>query len=143
MNLTNEPSVSFTLEVMKNILYAIKVSSAFSKADKNPNIRQLYEVSQLGELNKEKIITPKWMQLKAQKNQKKDFKDFREELSIEEGKAVILDIFVANKMIKEKKNWQKIGIIRFKKSQISSSCDHRLHFHHPVWRDDLDYESGE
>jgi len=29
--------------------------------------------------------------------------------------------------------------ITFDESVVSNSCDHRLHFHHPKWRDDLKY----
>ncbi|MDQ7068850.1 MAG: hypothetical protein Q9M40_13295 [Sulfurimonas sp.] len=37
VELTNEPSVSISMEVVHNILYALKVSSAFKEADKNPD----------------------------------------------------------------------------------------------------------
>ena len=38
-----------------------------------------------------------------------------------------------------KKDFQKIGIMTFTDSLVSTTCDTRLHFHHPLWRDDLDY----
>ncbi|MEA2099172.1 MAG: hypothetical protein U9P72_03485 [Campylobacterota bacterium] len=137
--LTNEPSVSFTYEVFKNMAYAVKVSHAFSQADKNPTIRQLYEISYLGEEKNKNIITPKWMKIEAEDTKRVDAKDFRDELRIKEGENLVFNIFVANKIINEKKEWQKIGTITLDDSLISQSCDHRLHFHHPKWRDDLDY----
>lgn len=136
--LTNEPSVSFTSEVLKNIAYALKVSHSFSQADKNPTIRQLYEISHLGE-NKKNIITPKWMKIDAKNNKKIDAKDFRDELKITNNEKLIFNISVASKIINEKKDWQKIGKIILDNSIVSKSCDHRLHFHHPKWRDDLNY----
>lgn len=139
VELTNEPSLSFTLEVLKNILYALKVSLTFSEVDENPNIRQLYEISELGENNSKNIITPKWMKIEAKDSKKVDANDFRDELKIKDDEKLIFNIFVANKMTKTEKEWQKIGTITLNKSMVSKSCDHRLHFHHPKWRSDLDY----
>lgn len=139
VQLTNEPSLSITLEVVKNLLYTLKVSHTFSKVDENPNIRQLYEISQLGENDSKNIITPKWMKLEAKESIKVDAKDFRDELKIKNGEELIFNIFVANEIINTKKVWQKIGTITLDKSMVSKSCDHRLHFHHPKWRSDLNY----
>jgi len=135
--LSNEPSVSFSFEVLKNILYALKVSKIFSSADKNPGIRQLYEISELGE--SDHVITPKWMKIEAIDSKKVDEKDFRNELRIKNGEKLIFNIFVASKIVDEKKEWQNIGTITLDDSVVSQSCDHRLHFHHPKWRDDLNY----
>lgn len=136
--LTNEPSISFTFEAFKNIPYALKVLHSFSSVDKNPGIRQVYEISHLGE--SENVITPKWMKIDANDSKKVDKKDFRDELMIKEGEELIFNISVANRIVDDKKDWQKIGTIRFDSSVVSSSCDHRLHFHHPKWRDDLDHK---
>jgi hypothetical protein len=137
VSLTNEPKISITYEVIKNMFYAMKLSSTFKEADKNPTIRQVYEISNLG--NDENIITPKWMKIKISKAEKIKTKDFRDELKIQKGKHLIFDIFVANKILNTKKQWQKIGNINFDTSVISKSCDQRLHFHHAKWKDDLDY----
>lgn len=139
VSLTNEPEVTMTGEVVKNLLYALKVARAFAKADENPEIRQLYEISYLGEKKNTKIITPKWMKVEAQKGQTVDAEDFREELRIEKGKKLIFTLSVASKSTDSKKDWQDIGTIIFDTSVVSASCDHRLHFHHPKWRVDLDY----
>ncbi len=143
VQLTNEPALSITFEVVKNLLYALKVSHTFAKADENPNIRQLYEISQLGEGESKNIVTPKWMKIEAKNSTKVDAKDFRDELKIKDGEALIFNIFVANKMTKTEKEWQKIGTITLDKSMVSESCDHRLHFHHPKWRSDLDYGTAD
>ena len=138
--LTNEPTVTTTSEVLKNLLYGLKVAKAFATADKNPGIRQLYELSELGERDKKQVITPKWMRISAQKGQTVDAKDFRDEFILTNGKKMIFNIAVATQEVEGKKEWQTIGTITFDDSIVSTSCDHRLHFHHPRWRDDLRYQ---
>ncbi len=143
VSLTNEPSVSITLEALANAAYGIKVANTFKDADKNPTIRQLYEISYLGENRDAKIVTPKWLKIEAASSQRVDAEDFREELTIKESKPLVFNLFVASQMIKEQKDWQKIGSISFDESVVSQSCDRRLHFHHPKWRDDLYYGISE
>ncbi len=138
--LTNEPAIGVNSEVLKNALYALKLASAFAKADKNPGIRQLYEISELGEKNHANIITPKWMKVEAKSGQTVNAEDFRDELDIRPTKKLVFIISVANKEDKQgEKEWKTIGSITFDTSVVSVSCDHRLHFHHPKWRDDLNY----
>ena len=132
--MTNEPSVTTTSAVVKNLLYAVKVAKAFSTADKNSGIRQLYEISELGEKSKENIKTPKWIKIKAEKGQTIEEIDFRDELKIKD-KKLIFNISVADKEVNGTKDWMDIGFISFDKSVVSNSCDHRLHFHHPKYRD--------
>jgi len=134
--LTNEPMVTTTFEVLKHIAYGVKVAKTFAKADKNPGIRQVYEISYLGEKKNADVITPKWMKVQAQKGQTVDKKDFRDELSLEDGKKLIFDIAVAS----EKDVWKTIGTITFDASVASAACDQQLHFHHPVWREDLKHK---
>jgi hypothetical protein len=141
VELTNEPKVSTTSEVLKYILYGLKVASAFNEADKNPGIRQVYEISHLGETNTSTIITPQWMKLEAQEGQTAlNATDFRDEFSFETQEELRFNISVASSEVDGVKQWQTIGVITFNESVVSTSCDHRLHFHHPVWRDDLVYE---
>lgn len=138
--LTNEPSVTTTSALVKNLLYGLKIASAFAKSDAHPGIRQLYEISELGEKNRANIITPKWMKVEAKVGQTIDDSDFRDELSITTGKKLVYIVSVASKETSQgKKEWQSIGTILLDASMVSDSCDHRLHFHHPKWRDDLDY----
>ncbi|WP_297433864.1 hypothetical protein [Sulfurimonas sp.] len=137
VSLINEPSVSITYEVVKNLAYAMKVSSSFSEANKNPTIRQLYEISYMGEDSKEGILTPKWMKIEISKSNVSNAKDFRDELKIEDGQELVFDISVSSEIIDEKRVWQKIGKIILDTSVVSESCDKRLHFHHPKFRDNL------
>jgi len=132
--LSNEPSISKNSEVFKNLLYVLKIASTFSKSDNNPKIRQVYEISQLGEANN--IVTPKWMKVEAKTGQKVDALDFRDELRINSNKLVF-NISVASNKTQGKKNWKQIGTISLDTSVVSTSCDHRLHFHHPKWKSGL------
>ncbi len=137
VTLTNEPSVTTTFEVIKHLMYGLKVAKTFAKADKHAGIRQVYEVAYLGEKKDAKVLTPKWMKVEAQKEQTVDAEDFRDELRLENGKKLIFDIFVASEIKEGKKMWQKIGAITLDTSVASGSCDRELHFHHPLWREDL------
>ncbi|MBN2824431.1 MAG: hypothetical protein JXQ76_03825 [Campylobacterales bacterium] len=136
--LLNEPPLSITYEVAQHLLYATKVASTFEKVDAHAKIRQLYEVSQL-DTKSSQIITPKWMKLEVSQMPNKPMPEFRDELEIYTNQKLVLDISVANKMVENKKNWQKIGTITLDDSLLSLACDKRLHFHHPRWRDDLNY----
>jgi len=131
--LTNSPPLTTNSEVLKNLLYGLKVSSAFKEADKNPTERQLYEVSELAE--KGEVKTPRWMKITAQKEQTIDAEDFRDEFKLEGVQKLVFDIAVANSEINGKKEWKHIGTITFKESVASYACDHQLHFHHAKWRD--------
>jgi len=136
--LINEPPLSITYEVVQHLLYAAKVASTFDRVDTHAGVRQLYEVSQLN-TKSSKVITPKWMKLEVAQMPYKQMVEFRDELEIYENQKLVLDIAVANKIVENKKNWQKIGTITLDDSVLSLACDRRLHFHHPRWRDDLDY----
>ena len=141
VELTNEPEVSFTSSVFSALAYGLKVANAFSAADENSGIRQLYEISYLGEQKSSKIITPKWMKISAQEGQTAlGVDDFRDEFTLKNASTLVFNIFVSSKEIDGKKQWQEIGTITFDTSVTSYSCDHRLHFHHPKWRDDITYE---
>ena len=138
VEMINEPAVSKTTAVVANLLYSLKLAVTFGKADSNPGIRQLYEISYLGESDKKGVRTPKWMKVGAQEGQTVDKKDFRDELNMDNYKGEILfDISVASSEKDGKKNWSKVGTITMTKSSTSNSCDHRLHFHHPKWISNL------
>jgi len=139
--LTNEPDVSVTMSVLGSIAYAIKVANAFSDADSNSGIRQLYEISQLKEDKTIQIITPKWMKIEALKGQSKiGVNDFRDEFILRNNENLVFNISVSSNKIEGIKKWKKIGTITLDASVVSVTCDHGLHFHHPLWRDDLVYQ---
>ena len=141
VQLTNEPDVSFTGSVFSALAYGAKVASAFSDADQNSGIRQLYEISELGESNSSVIVTPRWMKIEAQDNQTKlGVNDFRDEFTLNKNEVLVFNISVASTKTDGRHDWLQVGTITFDTSIVSNTCDHRLHFHHPKWRDDLIYE---
>ncbi len=139
VTLTNEPASSITSAVLKSFLYVIKVARTFSRVDENPGIRQVYEISELGESNKADVITPRWMKVEAKEGQIVDAEDFRNELNITKNEKLFFSISVASEKINNKKSWKNIGEIALDTSVVSKSCDHRLHFHHPKWKSNLSH----
>jgi len=141
VTLTNAPSLTINSELLKHLLYGLKVNSAFGKADQNPKIRQLYEISYLGTREHRRIITPRWMKIEAHTPKKEavDGLDFRDELRLDHGKKLVFDISVSSSKDADNKVWKKIGNITLNSSVRSAACDRRLHFHHPLWREDLRY----
>ena len=139
--LTNEPKTSKTLAVITHLFYALKLAITFGKADSNPGIRQVYMISELGAENPKKVLTPKWMMVQAAPGQTVDEADFRDELNIENYKnGLKLNVFAGDTKDKNGNvNFAKVGEIQVSESIVSNSCDHRLHFHHPKWRSDLNH----
>ncbi len=135
VGLTNEPNVIPTLsfEALSLIQIAQAAQKAFSSADVNPGIRQLYPISQLG-LGGKKPITPKWMKIKGDiKELGSDEEDFRAELSdhLSKNDALTFGIFVADETdFWGSKKWMPLGNIVFSEAVVSEACDHQLHFHH-------------
>lgn len=140
VEMTNEPNVSKTWTVLKYIRYALKVASTFKKVDANPNMRQVYEVSESTRPASEKLVNPKWMMVKASASQPKvNEADFRDELNINSNNGHLkFEIYTADTKTRKRKHWSLIGEIIFTESVASEGCDHHLHFHHPKWRTDLE-----
>ena len=140
---TNEPALSLRPDLIKLAPIAAAVGSAFSRVDINPNIRQVYELSEYGLEDGKSAVTPRWMQVVGSVDQPRvNAADFRDELLLNNypEQKVRFDISVASeKDAAGKKNWQTIGYIEFTESVVSDSCDHALHFHHPRFRKDLNY----
>ncbi|MBF0362399.1 MAG: hypothetical protein HQK49_15385 [Oligoflexia bacterium] len=147
--MTNEPAISLRPADIFIAPVAAAATLAFLRADINPGIRQLYEISELRTKNetitnrREKIITPKWMKIYADKETiAVDEKDFRNEIikQIDLNGKLTFNIAVAsNQNLLGQKDWKTIGRIEFTDVVASSSCDTRLHFHHPVFRANLNH----
>lgn len=141
--LTNEPEVSLSLSSVFLIRMAAFVAKVFNKADENPNIRQLWQISSLGEKSESSVRTPMWMRLRAAPESKKLWAlDFRDEFTknIEENGVMTFNIEVAGDLEKawdQPQNFKQIGQIKFTKDMASENCDHRLHFNHPKFRTDI------
>ncbi|MCK5883968.1 MAG: hypothetical protein KAG61_09780 [Bacteriovoracaceae bacterium] len=141
--LTNEPDLSLSLSVIFLARMASFVSKVFTKADSRPGLRQLWQISSLGERDNSKVLTPMWMRLKSV-HQKyiSNEKDFRSEIAqtIQKNGEAVYSIEVAGEMSKgpdQRKSFKQIGTIRYTQAIASEGCDHRLHFNHPKLRNDL------
>lgn len=140
-NLTNEPGIlpsfSFSLPLLAPI--AAAVGKAFGDADKNPGIRQVYSISNLGLQENEVASTPKYMKFMGVNEEATvDESDFRDELKthIESNGQLTFNIFVSNeKDSNGNKKWSKIGKVQFNQIVASTGCDHNLHFHHHKFKD--------
>jgi len=134
--MTNHPASStrFDLNFIAIGAAAIK---AFGAADSNPMIRQMYEVSELGLAPGVKSHTPDVFTVRAAPAQSVDEKDFRDELRLanHDGKLVF-NMYVDGDPTKGRYG-KKIGYLELTEDAVTDSCDHRLHFHHPKWRENL------
>ncbi len=146
--LTNAPKTSKTLEVLAHLPYAINLLLSFGRADKassgysNPTIRQVYQISELGESDPSSVVTPKWMQVSAAPGQTVDANDVRDELDIKKrGCSLVFNIAVTSKADGDGRpaDFKQIGTITFNESVASETGDTELHFHHPKWRTDLNH----
>jgi hypothetical protein len=134
----------------------ILTGAAFKQVDKNPSIRQLYPIAELGKPKEEPTRAPTYMRLLVDPAQPKisgvnlDFRDeimaqiydrgdgapkrtltFRIEVT-DEGETHGTPVFERRTF----KNWRSIGTITFERAVASYNGDFVLHFHHPTWRDD-------
>lgn len=135
--------VSPTLTLVLNSLIGAAAGSAFSEADESnvfrALIRQLYPIAELGLAPEQSARWPTWMRIVGNPMVPRvGADDFREELDVNNyPEGLIFDIEVADFGTRLGfKRWNKIGEIEFDESVVSSSCDHRLHFSHPKYREE-------
>lgn len=146
-SMTNDiTSINFTLANLGQSGILAAAVKAFGLAEKPLvplTVRQLYEISSLGEAGDTRIVTPMFIRIQGQPGgYRSEFRDFRDDLRVSaNGGPYRFDIFVAaNGTFGLKKKWQKIGYIEVTEDVASEGCDHRLHFHHPKWRWNLNYK---
>ncbi len=141
--LTNEPKVSVRLGSVFIADVAAFVAGVFVVTDKNPGIRQLYQISEMNE-EVEDVHTPKWMRLSGAEGF--DFSeavDFRDEIieNINEKGKIVFNIEVAgeakNTSFFQKQKFFPVGTITYTQAFAGENCDHRLHFNHPKFKSDI------
>lgn len=116
---------------------------AFAFADRATGrvltVRQLYEISNLGENPGARIVTPQYIKLQGQLGPRSEYSDFRDDLRLDSNGGVIrFDISVAaDGALGKSKDWTKIGYIELTQDSLAEGCDHRVHFHHPEWKSNL------
>lgn len=128
----------------------------FGQTDKNPTIRQLYQIAELGKPEGEATRTPRFMRLVVAPEQPRiagDALDFRDEIMAqifdrgdpaprrtltfvievtEDGATRGPDFFQRRSF----SGWRRIGRMVFDNAVASYNGDFVLHFTHPTWRDD-------
>ncbi|MGR8978512.1 MAG: hypothetical protein ACU84H_00260 [Gammaproteobacteria bacterium] len=126
------------------------------RADKEPAIRQLYPIAELGKADDEATRAPEFMRLRVAADQPLidgDDLDFRDEIMAHlydpgdpvPKRALLFDIDVSDTGRTEGTpffqrrtidHWRTIGRITFTEAVASYNGDFVLHFNHPTWRDD-------
>lgn len=128
----------------------------FNKAEKQPTIRQVYQIAELGKPPGEPTRAPEFMQLTVAAGQPVipgDDLDFRDEIMAHiydaedptPKRKLVFDIETSDTgtthglPIKERRditNWKRIGTITFDAAVVSFNGDRVFHVNHPAWRED-------
>jgi hypothetical protein len=126
------------------------------RADRQPTIRQLYPIAELGKPPQTATRAPVFMRLRVTPTQPRmagDALDFRDEIMahiFDPGdptpkRVLTFDIDVTDDgtthgtKLRERRtfaNWRRIGQMVFSDAVISANGDRVVHFNHPTWRDD-------
>ncbi len=129
--------------------------AVFLRADKEPSIRQLYEIAELGKPAAEPTRAPEFMRLLVAAEQPRiegEALDFRDEVMaqiLDRGdpkprRSLVFDIEVTDEgttrglpILQRRtfKNWRRIGRMVFDNAVASYNGDFVIHFHHPTWRE--------
>ena len=128
----------------------------FMRVDREPAIRQLYEIAELGKPEGEPTRCPKFMRLlmdPAQPRIPGEELDIRDEILAQiydrgnpaPQRRLVFLIEVTDEGTRsgaaafqtcQFRNWRRIGKITFTEAVASLNGDRVIHFHHPTWRAD-------
>jgi hypothetical protein len=127
-----------------------------ARADREPTIRQVYPIAELGKPPDRPTRAPAFLRLLVSQTQPRlspPSKDFRDEVMahiFDPGdpaprRTLTFDIELTDEgstrgtQLRERRtfaNWRRIGRLSFSDAVISRNGDRVLHFNHPTWRDD-------
>jgi len=128
----------------------------FGRVDKQPSIRQLYQIAELGKPAGQPTRAPEFMRLLVAPSQARivgDEIDFRDEVMAQifdrgdpvPKRTLTFDIEVTDEgrttgpALRQRRtfrNWRPIGALTFDNAVASYNGDRVIHFNHPTWRDD-------
>ena len=129
---TNKPASTFHVGSIALLPTIHTIAKVFSSADSNPTVRQLYPISQLGMTNSASSATPTDFMLKSENTERNGLADFRDELRLKNFPGgLVFGIYTSDP---SHPSPRKIGKIHLTDEALSDSCDHRLHFQHPLNR---------
>ena len=134
----------------------LATGAVFGKVDKEPTIRQLYPVAELGKPAGEPTRTPEFMRLLVAPDQPRitgEGLDFRDEIMaqiFDRGDPAPRRTLTFNVEVTDDgetsgppvlqrrtfRNWRSIGVLTFDNAVVSYNGDSVIHFNHPTWRDD-------
>jgi len=129
---TNKPDSSIHASALFMLRTLKEIVSVFSAADKDPGIRQLYPIAELGLKVGQKALAPIGFMLKSESNQRTGMDDFRQELQLKHhANGLNFGIYTSDAANPIPR---RLGKIQLTKDALSDGCDHRLHFPHPRTR---------
>jgi hypothetical protein len=134
----------------------VVTGAVFLSVDKEPSIRQLYPVAELGKPLNQPTRAPQFMRLVVAPEQPRvhgQGLDFRDEIMaqiFDKGdpqpkRSLVFRIEVTDQGSTEGppffqrrtfSNWRSIGTLTFDNAVASYNGDFVIHFHHPTWRSD-------
>ena len=154
--LRNAPDITAFRRGAGGVPTLLVTGRAFEKADKEPGIRQMYQVAELGKPDNLPTRAPEFMRLMVSPNQPRipggeiDFRDevlaqlfdrgdpvpkrtLRFTIEVTDQGSVSGPAFKVRRTFS---NWKAIGELVFDNAVASHNGDAVLHFNHPTWRSD-------
>lgn len=130
--------------------------AVFNATDKEPSIRQLYQIAELGKPDDEPTLTPAYMRILVAPDQPRipgDALDFRDEIMAQifdrgdpvPRRTLVFDIEITDEgstrgtpafQRRTFKNWRHVGKLTFDTAIASYNGDFVIHFNHATWRGD-------
>lgn len=154
VELRNAPNTSIWRRGLGAPILAVE-GLIFGQVDKQPTVRQLYQIAELGKPKDEPARTPAFMRLLVDPGQPRiggDGLDFRDEIMAQiydrgdpaPKRRLVFTIDVTDDgttrgpnffQRRAFANWTRIGRLVFDEAAISYNGDFVIHFNHPTWRD--------
>ena len=154
--LRNAPDTTVSRRGASGFALLARVGMTFNKVDRQPSIRQLYQIAELGKPPGEPTRAPQFLRLPAAPDQPRiqgTNLDFRDEVMAQifdrgdpfPKRTLTFEIEVTDDgqttgpAVRERRtfqNWRRIGALVFDSAVVSYNGDRVIHFNHPTWRED-------
>jgi hypothetical protein len=154
--LRNAPDMTLSRRGAGGAALLIVIGMVFNRVDREPGMRQLYQIAELGKPAGQPTRSPDFMRLLVAPEQPRiagadvDFRDEVMAQIFDKGdplpkRTLTFNIEVTDEgetsgpAIKQRRtfrNWRRIGSLTFDNAVISRNGDFVIHFNHPTWRTD-------